>query len=113
MYLLSFKIYLLAPFKPLQETLIPVAFRMNPKYETFVTAVLSALSGFSLERAICHWPRKVAQERIDQRGNNSHDSLMKPPQWSQRDGGIMCKESVIILHLSQAHGWTASAKSRR
>lgn len=34
------------PFKPLQETLILVAFQMNPNSETFVTAVLSALKWF-------------------------------------------------------------------
>ena len=38
----------LARSKILQETFILTASQMTPKYEKFVTAVLSAVSGFSL-----------------------------------------------------------------
>lgn len=68
-----------APFQPLQETLVLVPFPMNPNYEEFVPSVLSALTGFFLPRAICHYPGEVTWGQINQQGNNSQGSLAKPP----------------------------------
>lgn len=36
----------------------------------------------------------MAREQIDQQGNNSQGSLMKPPRWRQTARGRVCKEGV-------------------